>query len=224
MVVTNSAKAPTHDQVKRYKEIGFDFCIADIISSRDPVLSAIAHGPVYKWGMIAASNSGRDDIAKLDQISMADDVSAYDEVDAFLMLSCDQWTDARQEMLEQSLRHNPRPVFVGNPDIAAPHNGGVFYQSGYYAHRLAEATGVAPQFFGKPFFNIFEHVFDQLDDDIDLDRTVMVGDSLHTDILGGRRAGVKTALITDFGTLAGMDVEAAIKTSGIIPDYIMPRP
>jgi len=52
----------------------------------------------------------------------------------------------------------------------------------------------------------------------------MVGDTLHTDILGAAAAGVKSALITDYGSLKGMDVAQAIRDCAITPDYIMPRP
>ena len=224
LLVTNSASASRQEQVARYKKRGFDFRIEDIISSREPALTAIAQGPEYKWGLVADPAYGCDGIAHLDAVFLGENRTAYDSVDAFLMLGCTRWTEARQEILEQSLRSNPRPVFVGNPDIAAPLEGGTSCQPGYFAHRLAEATGVSPQFFGKPFSNIFDYAFTQLGPDFNRDRTVMVGDSLHTDILGGRAAGIKTALITDYGTLAGMDINVAIKKSGIIPDYVMPRP
>lgn len=58
----------------------------------------------------------------------------------------------------------------------------------------------------------------------DPQRTVMVGDSLHTDILGGQVAGVKTALIAGFGFFAGNDVKAPITQSKIHPDFILDRP
>lgn len=224
MVVTNSAKATRRAHAARYAKLGFNFEAKDIITSRDPVLAAIKQGPDYKWGLVADPALGTEGIAHLDGVFLEDDETAYETVDAILLMGCTAWSEPRQEILERSLRCNPRPVFVGNPDIAAPHSDGISYQPGYFAHRLADATGVAPQFFGKPFFNIFQHVFDRLGGDTDYNRTVMVGDSLHTDILGGRGAGIKTALVTDFGTLAGMDVKAAISVSGIIPDYIMSRP
>jgi ribonucleotide monophosphatase NagD (HAD superfamily) len=49
----------------------------------------------------------------------------------------------------------------------------------------------------------------------------MVGDTLHTDILGGAQAGWKTVLVTDHGLLRGENVEQAIARSGIVPDYIV---
>ena len=52
----------------------------------------------------------------------------------------------------------------------------------------------------------------------------MVGDSLHTDILGGQAAKLKTALVAGYGFFAGHDVDTPIEVSGIQPDYILDRP
>ncbi len=139
------------------------------------------------------------------------------------MLGSAVWTEERQALLEASIKDNPRPVYVGNPDIVAPRETGFSTEPGSYAHRLADRTGIAPQFFGKPFQNIFDLAFDRLDDP-DPERVVMVGDSLHTDILGGQTAGVKSALISGYGFFGGADVDGPIATSGIQPDYILNRP
>ena len=52
----------------------------------------------------------------------------------------------------------------------------------------------------------------------------MVGDSLHTDILGARAAGVASALVAGYGFFAGQDVASAIEKAGITPDIIVERP
>jgi HAD superfamily hydrolase (TIGR01450 family) len=224
IIVTNAAGYPKHVQIARYKKLGFDFTADQIVSSRGTALAAIAKVPQHRWGLMAAPEFGRDEIDHLDADFLEDDATLYDAVDAFLLLGSSLWTQSRQNMLEASLRRKPRPVFVGNPDIVAPVENGLSRQPGHYAHRLADATGVEPQFFGKPFFNIFEQAFARLGGDYDPGRTLMVGDTLHTDILGGRAAGVKTALITQYGSLAETDAEAAIKMSGIVPDYVLLRP
>ena len=48
----------------------------------------------------------------------------------------------------------------------------------------------------------------------------MVGDTLHTDILGGAAAGLRTVLVTDHGLLKGMNASDLIQRSGIVPDFI----
>jgi ribonucleotide monophosphatase NagD (HAD superfamily) len=154
---------------------------------------------------------------------LTEDPMAYDNVDGFLMVGAAAWSEQRQMLLEASLIKNPRPLYVGNPDIVAPREDGFSIEPGAFAHQLADRTGVAPQFFGKPFQNIYDLAFAQLDAP-DRARTVMVGDSLHTDILGGQVAGVKTALIAGFGFFGGSDVRRPIAQSGIAPDYILNRP
>jgi ribonucleotide monophosphatase NagD (HAD superfamily) len=49
----------------------------------------------------------------------------------------------------------------------------------------------------------------------------MVGDTLHTDVLGGAAAGIGTILITDHGLFKGFDVAPYITQSGIQPDWIV---
>jgi ribonucleotide monophosphatase NagD (HAD superfamily) len=49
----------------------------------------------------------------------------------------------------------------------------------------------------------------------------MVGDTLHTDVLGGAAAGCRTVLVTDHGLFAGRDTVPFIAASGIVPDFIV---
>ena len=59
-----------------------------------------------------------------------------------------------------------------------------------------------------------------LDRPFDASRIAMVGDSLHTDILGGAAAGMTTVLINDHGLFQGRDVLPFCKASGLFPDWI----
>ena len=77
------------------------------------------------------------------------------------------WTERRQTLLEAALQDWPRPVWVGNPDVVAPRQEGFTIEPGYYAHRLADRTGIVPRFFGKPFGNIFDTALARLDGAVD---------------------------------------------------------
>ena len=223
IVVSNAAGYPHSTLMEKYKRLGYDFAPEDVITSRKTVLHALSSEPKRRWGVVAQKSFGLEGLDHLDMAFLGDHAADYDDVEGFLMLGSSNWTDDRQTLLEASLARNPRPVFVGNPDIVAPREYGFSTEPGHYAHRLADRTGIEPQFFGKPFNNIFELAFAQLGP-IDPARTVMVGDSLHTDILGGQIAGIKSALIAGFGFFDGHDVHKPISTSGIIPDYILDRP
>ena len=223
-VVSNAAGYPKSLMLEKNARLGFDFAPEHVLTSREVLLAAVSFLPRVKYGLVASKSFGLEELEHLDGDFLEDDPGIYDQSQAFLMLGCVGWTDQRQHMLETTLRANPRPVLVGNPDIVAPRKDGLSRQLGYFAHRLADATGISPEFFGKPYGNVFETALSRLPAGTDLTRVVMVGDTLHTDILGGRNAGVKTALVTGFGALAGMDADEAIVRSGIVPDYIMPGP
>jgi len=47
----------------------------------------------------------------------------------------------------------------------------------------------------------------------------MVGDTLHTDILGGNKFGIATALVLT-GNTSAEEATLMIRTSSIIPDYV----
>ena len=223
MIVSNAAGFPHAKLMEKYKNLGYNFAPEDVITSRKATLHALRNAPPMKWGLMATQSLGRGDIEPFDMVYLAEDPAEYDAAEAFVLLGSAVWTETRQALLEASLRNAPRPVYVGNPDIVAPREDGFSIEPGHFAHRLADQTGVEPQFFGKPFGNIFDLAFAQIDK-IDLGRAVMVGDSLHTDILGGQAAGLKTALIAGYGFFAGHDVAGPIATSGIQPDYILQRP
>ena len=223
LIVSNAAGFPHAKLMEKYQRLGYDFAPEDVITSRKATLHALQSEPAHHWGLMATESLGRADIEDLNATYLAEDRTVYDAVDAFLLIGGAVWTDERQALLEASLLHNPRPVFVGNPDIVAPREIGFSTEPGAYAHRLADRTGISPQFFGKPFHHIFDLAFARIDNP-NPQRTVMVGDSLHTDILGGQVAGVKTALIAGFGFFSGHDVLAPIAQSGIHPDFILDRP
>ena len=58
-------------------------------------------------------------------------------------------------------------------------------------------------------------------DDFNCERTLMIGDTLHTDILGGNSFGIKTALAVNYGFFKGLDYNKAILDSQIQADFIL---
>jgi glycerol 3-phosphatase-2 len=223
LVVTNAAGYPHARLMARYVRLGYCFDPDDVISSRAALLHALRKEPARRWGMMATRAYGTEDLEGLNVSFLGEDRAAYDRAEGFLLLGSAEWSEARQACLEASLAANPRPVWVGNPDIVAPRETGHSIEPGYFAHRLAKATGVRPVFFGKPFANIYDLAFARLRA-VDKSRVVMVGDSLHTDILGAQTAGVASALVTDYGFFAKGDAWAGIRASGLCPDFVMPRP
>jgi glycerol-1-phosphatase len=224
IVVSNAAGFPHKHLIEKYASLGYTFEPEDIVTSRRAMALSVGDGAGLKWGLVVSDGISAAEFERLDHIRLREDPADYEIVERVLMIGSATWTEARQAMLEASLSNVPRPVYVGNPDIVAPREKGFSIEPGYFAHRLADRTGIVPEFFGKPFRNIYEIAFAQLKPEISRDRVLMVGDSLHTDILGSHVAGIRSALVTDHGFLAGRDVKADIERTRLVPDFILPSP
>ena len=127
-----------------------------------------------------------------------------------------------------SLKANPRPLFVANPDLVAPHEQSFSMEPAYYVSHLIKNGVHLPFWLGKPFATIFELAINRLNDlsgrHIRLSRIGMVGDTLHTDILGANSYGLKSILMTKYGLFKNIDVGSIISKTNIIPDYIIESP
>ncbi len=213
VVVSNSASVPSAVSHAKFGRLGFDFAREEIITSRDALKVGLAAGGDIRWGVMATGASEIEELG-VACLPLEEDQNAYDAADAFILLGSGEWTTGRQNMLVRAVAGRPRPVLVGNPDIVAPREDGLSLEPGYWAHDLARRTGCAPVFYGKPFGNIFDLV------GAEPKRSVMVGDTLHTDVLGGAAFGAASVLLVDFGLFAGRNVAPYIARSGIAPDWV----
>ncbi len=177
-----------------------------------------AYDPEMHWGVVSGHHA---DIDQLPCQARYLDETTLDACDGFILLNSSNWCDNRQDALVDALRKRPRPVLVGNPDLVALHENGFTCQPGYFAHDIWDRSGIEPRFFGKPYSNAFECVRRRLGQSVSNKRVLMIGDTLHTDILGGAVAGFSTALMLGHGIMQGLDVDACIQKSGIVPDFIL---
>ena len=220
MVLTNGASFPVLSRLPKYQEYGFNFTADDVISSRDALAAHLATLPATCWAAMAPNGASFEELGVAFDL-LEDASEPYETAEGFLLLGSQIWDDKRQARLVETLRRHPRPVLVGNPDLVAPYEHGFNLQPGLYGHRLAEETGIEPQFFGKPFTGMFTEAKRRYGN-VPPERVLMVGDTLHTDILGGAAAGVKTLLVEDHGMFKGADIRPYITQSGIAPDYMTP--
>ena len=221
MVLTNGASLPAERSMEKYKLFGFDFERADVISSREILMENLRYQTPTVWGCMALNTSKLEEFPA-QVLALGDDLQLYNDVGGFILLGSAGWTSARQAMMVKSLNANPRPILVGNPDLVAPRETDLSLEPGWFGHKTAHETGIAPKFFGKPFDAIFTEARKRVPASIPNHRIAMVGDTLHTDILGGKAAGFGTVLIAEHGLFRGKDVTSYIEASGIVPDFIAP--
>ena len=219
IVLTNGATRAAEERVATYRALGFDLTRADIISSRDALAEGMAGRKDLLWGFAARADSQIEAISPR-SILLGDDPADYDRADGIVLLSSGDWNDTRQALLLDALARRPRPVLVGNPDLVAPREDGFSREPGHYAHDLADQTSVVPEFYGKPFGNAFTLAAALIEPGTPPERVAMVGDTLHTDILGGAAMGWRTVLILDHGLMRGVDPAHLPKIADIRPDFI----
>ncbi len=226
IVLTNGATLDQPGAVAKVAGFGFDIDSDDVISSRSALHAGLRDfAPDMLWGIMAPEHANCQTFG-IDYVLLDDDRLTFLKVDGFIMLSALEWPCVRQKMLQDALRAKARPVLVGNPDLVAPRETYMSTEPGYFAWRLHEACGVVPQNFGKPHQQVFAQAKErirQVRGEINSTRILMVGDSLHTDIIGGAAAGFTTVLTTQDGFFSGVDPLEYFKVSGIRPDYMLPR-
>lgn len=217
-VLTNAASYPRSEALAKYHRLGFDFTETEVVSSRDIAAAALSDVAAdAHWGAIAAAGDTFADLPA--QITDLHDTDDWSGIDAFLYLSTARWTRALHERLLHAMAARPRPLLIANPDLVAPREGGLSTEPGFWAHDIADRTGAALHWCGKPFPAAYLEAAARTD--LAPQRLAMVGDTLHTDILGGRAAGMGTVLITAHGLFAGRDTAPFIAASGIVPDAVI---
>lgn len=102
-----------------------------------------------------------------------------------------------------------------NPDRTFPTERGLAPGNGAILAALQAATGRAPLVVGKPEPHLFQEGLRRLG--LPPEATLAAGDRLDTDILGGQRAGLPTALL-----LTGVTQAEEVASSPIQPDWVFP--
>ena len=167
-------------------------------------------------------------IPNLSCFELEQDLDMFDEMNSFILLGTLHWDTVWQEILFNSLKGNPRPLFVANPDLVAPHEKNFSMEPAYYVSHLIKNGIHLPFWIGKPFPTIFDLAINRLNElsgrHIPFSRIGMVGDTLHTDILGANSFGLKSILMTKYGLLKNTNIGSLIRKTNIIPDYIVESP
>lgn len=147
-----------------------------------------------------------------------------DQITALVLLDDEgfEWLDGINKAVNL-LRWRSIPAIVANPDGAYPiSKQQVGVAIGGISWMVEKMTGKKFIRFGKPDSQIFMFAWELVKTrfpDISKKDILMVGDTLHTDILGGNKFGLDTALVLS-GNILPEDAETRIISSGIAPTYI----
>lgn len=118
-----------------------------------------------------------------------------------------------------------KPAVCANPDLFA-FKGEIKHCTGGSAAEWYENHGGRVEMIGKPYPEIYTYAVRRAK--TTLERSVMIGDALRTDILGANRAGMESVLITETGVTAdalkaGRTIESEYEEMGAIPTFVLDR-
>lgn len=112
-------------------------------------------------------------------------------------------------------QQNPECLFIAtNCDSTFPYGDVLLPGTGSIVNCLSTILNQKPLIFGKPEKYLFQHLKDKFK--INLEKSVMIGDRLDTDILMGINSNVKTILV-----LSGVTKRQDLEKSKIEPNFII---
>ena len=225
IVLTNGASYPTSKKVETFSNWKLPFNSSEVISSRDLLKNHLKNEKKITWGVVGSPGSDIDELGISGHI-LGKNMKQIDKCEGIIYLGCEYWSNENQKTLEDHVVKNSLKVLVGNPDIIAPQKSSFSVEPGFWSYNFHKLRASKPLYFGKPHTQIFDLAINKImaisNKSISLDRIAMVGDSLHTDILGGLSSKISTILVTNHGLFKDYNYYNAIEKTSIFPDWIIP--
>jgi HAD superfamily hydrolase (TIGR01450 family) len=228
-ILTNDASRSPYDLATGYHELGFhDIAESQIISSGMLTRRFLGHkvnggkvayvGPRTSAYFIESLGLEAVHVSDL-HLKSAEDISA-------LALMDDEGFNWQEDINKtvNLLRQRNIPTIVANTDLGYPvSKGQVGVAIGAIADMIQELVGKQFIKFGKPDAIMFSFAFSHFEEDgviATQEEVLMVGDTLATDILGGNKYGLDTALVLT-GNTRKEDYKMMINAQGIKPTYVL---
>jgi HAD superfamily hydrolase (TIGR01450 family) len=226
-ILTNDASRSPEELVKSYNAYGIESITPEkVISSgmlaRDWLQLKIKEGTVAYLGTEKSAHYV--ETAGLETLPISRvNLNDIDHIKCLVFLDDEgfDWNNDINKAINL-LRKRNMPVVVANTDKNYPVNkNDIAVAAGGIADIVEQILGKHFIRFGKPDAQMFMFGFEKANKIQPLKRNeiLMVGDTLYTDIIGGNKFGMDTALVLSGNTLPDM-AKVRIASSGIIPTYV----
>jgi 4-nitrophenyl phosphatase len=209
LLVTNNASASPEGVQRKLRDMGVAIETHEVLGSSEATVAWLRKrlpppAPVYAIGEQALQEA---------LIHAGYDLHQRSDGVAAVIVGIDRQVDW-PKLTEAALAIRAGAIFVGtNADPSFPMERGLALGNGAILAAIQNTTGTDPVVIGKPEPHLFTQALERLGTHPDL--TLVLGDRLETDILGGRRAGLSTALV-----LTGVTSQDDLLRASIQPDWI----
>lgn len=225
-ILTNDASRKPQQLADSYHQLGIeDIVISNIISSgmlaMDYLRQKVKKGKVVFLGTV--DSAYYIETLGLEAVPISElDLNDLSDIQALAFLD-DEGFDWKTDLNKtiNLLRRKNIPVIVANTDATYPvSKKEIAIAMGGISEMIESIVGKQFVGFGKPDSQMFIFAYEHIKSSgIEKKDILMVGDTLHTDILGGNKFGLDTVLVLTGNTQAE-DAEVKIQSTGIIPTYI----
>lgn len=207
-LATNNASQSSHHYVAKLARLGIRTTAEHILNSADATADyLLQHAPRGARLYVIGGPGLREALSQ-----RGFQLSDGDEAD-YVVVGWDR-TLTWERMARATLLIRRGATFIGtNGDRAFPLEEGLVPGAGAQLAMLEAATDVRPLVIGKPSPMLYEQAMARMG--VAPEHTLVIGDRLDTDILGGQRLGLLTAAM-----LSGISTLADIHRSPIHPDLI----
>ena len=208
VLATNNASKTPEQYVEKLARLGIETNAAHVLNSAtaaaDYLSTQVAPGtPVYAIG-----GPGTREALRLHDFALTDG----DHAD-YVVVGWDRELTWQKLATATLLIRGGAGFIATNPDRTFPMENGLVPGNGAQVAALVTATDITPVMAGKPGPLLYERALARMG--ITAEETLVIGDRLDTDILGGLRLGMPTALV-----LSGITQPDELAASPIHPDMI----
>lgn len=189
---------PSYIAKENIKKWGINLENTIVYTSGDAVREQLTY-----WNDTIFENLGRNfyhigaernkDILKDMQVDLVSDISKADFVLLTAYADSDEEFNKFDDLFQKAIELD-LPFICANPDVLVPEGNEYRRCAGAFGKKYEEMGGLV-HYYGKPDPKVFNNLISKFLSNVPMNKILMVGDTLETDILGANRVGIDSALL-----------------------------
>ena len=213
--ILSNAPRPKETVHAKLVDLGFKLDKEAITTSGDFFLSCLHEYSKEKFYVLGEELNT--DLLKGIEINRTESLEQAQYILVLLYANSEKQVAAQKQILERSAREGLKMICV-NPDISAQHGSSITYTQGTFA-KIYKDLGGDVIYFGKPHQLIYEYLFNKYR--FDKQNTLMIGDSLATDIRGASNYGFDSMMVLTGIHANEQDLKSQFINYNCKPTYVL---
>lgn len=211
-LATNNSTRTAEQHLEKVNSFGVDLSVDQVLSSSMATAALMKENFPNGGDLYVVGHEGLTEALKAKGFDIFQEAEVPEK--PLAVVAGIDWEITYEKIANATLLIRKGAPFYGtNPDITYPTPRGLMPGAGTILAAIQTSSGVEPTVAGKPKPYLLQLAMRRMG--ASPEETLMVGDRLTTDILGGHNAGCNTALV-----LSGVTKSEEIATCKVQPDLI----